>query len=150
MSSKTANEFYAGLHEIEEALRALPAEAANRAWRSGGWTGKQIPGHMLDSAANNHQRFVRAATSKSYTGPGYEQQAWVDAHGYTEQSWTTLLRWWQVSHELLAGVVAHIPESHWQTPCQIDNSEAVTLEFVVRDYIRHQRHHLHQLQEPQS
>ncbi len=58
-------------------------------WREGGWTRKQIVGHLLDSAANNRQRFVRASTDGKYKGPKYSQDAWVAAHGYSEQTWET-------------------------------------------------------------
>jgi len=55
---------------------------------------------LLDSAANNRQRFVRAAIDGQYAGPGYEQGAWVAAHGYSDKPWDTLLRWWQAEHEI--------------------------------------------------
>jgi hypothetical protein len=83
---------------------------ADTPWREGGWTRKQIVGHLLDSAANNRQRFVRAAIHGSFTGPDYAQDAWVAAHGYAGQPWETLLRWWEVEHEILAAVVDRIPE----------------------------------------
>ena len=53
---------------------------------------------MLDSAANNRQRFVRAAIDGSFSGPDYAQAAWVEAHGYAGQTWPTLLRWWETEH----------------------------------------------------
>ena len=61
------------------------AALADVPWREGGWTRKQIVGHLLDSAANNRQRFVRAAIDGKYAGPKYAQEAWVAAHGYASQ-----------------------------------------------------------------
>ncbi len=83
---------------------------ANLPWRDGGWTRKQILGHLLDSATNNRQRFVRAAIDGQYAGPKYAQDAWVDAHGYAGQPWETLLSWWETEHEILMAVVDHIPD----------------------------------------
>ena len=100
---------------------------------------------MLDSATNNRQRFVRAGTEGSYTGPSYAQEAWVAAHGYGEQSWVTLLRWWEVEHEILVAVVDRIPEERLEASCVIGAEAPVTLRFVIEDYLRHQRGHLAQL-----
>ena len=145
MSTPLAARFRAEIEEIRLSLAALPTSCIDRPWRAGGWTGKQILGHLLDSAANNRQRFVRASIDGSYAGPGYQQESWVNAHGYAAQSWETLLRWWQVEHEILAAVVERIPEERLAAPCTIGENLPVPLEFVVSDYLLHQRHHLAQL-----
>ena len=89
--TEVAQKFRAGLDDVHRALMSVPEALADVPWREGGWTRKQIVGHLLDSAANNRQRFVRAATDGAYFGPNYEQDAWVAAHGYAEQTWATLL-----------------------------------------------------------
>lgn len=43
------------------ALSGISEEGSSRALREGGWWRKEILGHLIDSALNNHQRFVRAA-----------------------------------------------------------------------------------------
>jgi hypothetical protein len=105
MTMQLAQDFRAELNAIHAQMLALDPALSGVPWRIGGWTRKQIIGHLLDSAANNRQRFVRAAIDAQYAGPKYAQDAWVAAHGYTAQSWETLLRWWQVEHEILAAVV---------------------------------------------
>ena len=62
MPTQLALHFRTGLNAIHTTLLALPPELADVPWRDGGWTRKQIVGHLLDSAANNRQRFVRAGT----------------------------------------------------------------------------------------
>ena len=138
--------FRDGCAALERALLAVPAALAGTPWRAGGWTRSQILGHMLDSAANNHQRFVRAAIDGSYAGPFYQQEAWVDAHGYAATPWPTLLRWWQSSHEMLVAVVDRIPAERLDAPCQVGTNPAVTLAFLIEDYLAHQQHHLRQIQ----
>jgi hypothetical protein len=123
----------------------VPADLADTPWRVGGWTRKQVLGHMLDSAANNHQRFVRASIDGSYAGPSYRQQEWVDAHGYAEIPWSTLLDWWDAHHHLLQAVVRRIPAERLSAPCQVGDDAPVTLEFLITDYIAHQQHHLRQI-----
>jgi hypothetical protein len=146
--TETAVQFSRDLQLIHTALLAVPPHLANVPWRAGGWTRKQIVGHLCDSAANNRQRFVRAATEGTYAGPGYAQDAWVDAHGYSEESWETLLRWWQVEHEILLAAVERIPAERLETICTVGDNPPVTLRFLIEDYIAHQKHHLQQIEAP--
>lgn len=145
MPTQLAGQFRAELNEIHGVLFAIPPSRADTPWREGGWTRKQIAGHLLDSAANNRQRFVRAAIDGKYAGPDYAQEAWVTAHGYAGLPWETLLRWWEAEHEILAAVVACIPEERLEASCVVGADEPVTLRFLIEDYVRHQRWHLVQL-----
>lgn len=145
MPTELARQFRADLEALEMTLAGVPVELADVPWRHGGWTRKQIVGHQLDSAANNRQRFVRAAIDGAYAGPGYAQDAWVAAHGYESQEWGTLLRWWRVEHEILAAVVDRIPESRFDASCTVGIGGPVTLRFLIEDYIAHQKHHFAQL-----
>jgi hypothetical protein len=145
MSTQLALNFREELNAIHAALLALPPALADVPWREGGWTRKQIVGHLLDSATNNRQRFVRAAADGAFAGPNYAQDAWVAAHGYAGQQWETLLRWWQAEHEILAAVVDNIPEERLEANCVVGGDAPVTLRFLIEDYITHQRWHLAQL-----
>lgn len=145
MPTQLAQRFGAELDAIHAALLAVPPALADTPWREGGWTRKQVLGHLLDSATNNRQRFVRAATEGGFKGPNYAQEEWVAAHGYTGQSWETLLRWWDVEHEILAAVVDLIPEERFEASCVLDADRPVTLRFLIEDYPEHQWWHLAQL-----
>ena len=145
MANTVYRPFAQGLQQIRTTLWSVPEELADVPWRPGGWTRRQILGHMLDSAANNHQRFVRASLDGAYSGPTYDQQAWVDAHGYAGQSWGTLLAWWSTLHEILSAVVERIPEDRLETVCFVEGDPPTTLRFRIEDYIAHLQHHLHQM-----
>jgi len=145
MANTVYHPFAQGLQQIRTTLWSVPEELADVPWRPGGWTRRQILGHMLDSAANNHQRFVRASLDGAYSGPTYDQQAWVDAHGYAVQSWRTLLAWWSALHEILSAVVERIPEGRLETVCFVEGDPPTTLRFRIEDYIAHLQHHLHQM-----
>lgn len=145
MTSAIAQMFRTQLNDIHAALSAVSPELADIPWRPGGWTRKQIVGHLLDSAANNRQRFVRASTEGVYTGPQYAQDAWVAAHGYTNQTWSNLLLWWSVEHEILIAIVDRIAEDKLDAPCRVGDDGPVTLRFLIEDYVRHQKHHLAQI-----
>jgi hypothetical protein len=145
MTTELARAFRTELRRLEAELTQLPATFADTPWRTGGWTRKQIVGHLLDSAANNRQRFVRASIDGSYAGPQYAQDAWVAAHGYAEQDWATLVRWWQTEYEILAAVVDRIPEDRLSAKCIVGDNAPVTLRFLIEDYLDHQRWHFAQL-----
>jgi hypothetical protein len=140
-----ASDFRTELNSIRKSLLALQPPLATVPWRVGGWTRSEILGHLLDSATNNRQRFVRASIDLTYTGPKYAQDAWLAAHGYADQHWATLLEWWQVEHDILAAVVDRIPEESLSAPCKVGDDEPVTLRYLIEDYLRHQQHHLAQL-----
>ncbi len=150
MSTKAAKTFCAEIDELRDQLEDVPSGLANVAWRAGGWTRKQILGHLLDSAANNRQRFVRASTDGSYAGPGYAQEAWVAAHGYAHLPWKTLVQWWNVEHDILMAVVERIPEERLNALCTVGQDSPVTLRFLIEDYTRHQFHHFQQINAPLS
>ncbi len=137
--------FRGEIDALQRRLAAVSPDLADTPWSPGKWTRKQIVGHLLDSAANNRQRFVRAAIQGSYAGPSYAQDGWVAAHGYADQPWEVLLDWWKIEPQILAAVVDRIPEDRLQSPCSVGDNAPVTLQFLVEDYLSHQRWHLAQI-----
>jgi hypothetical protein len=111
----------------------------------GGWSRKQLIGHLIDSASNNHQRFVRAALQTSLDSPGYDQEGSVRVQAVQEADWLLLVELWAAYNRYLAHVIAHLPASKLETNCRIGSGEAVTLRFVATDYLRHLVHHLRQI-----
>jgi hypothetical protein len=124
---------------VHPALRSIPD--AGRKYREG-WSAKEEIGHLIDSAANNHLRFVGGALQTEFQGPSYAQAEWVNLHGYQELPWADLLEFWRRYNELLVRVIARIPEDRLHTPCAIGDSPAVPLEAVIDSYIEHLQHHV--------
>jgi len=106
------------------------------------WSTKEVLGHLIDSAANNHQRFVRAASNRALDFPPYDQNAWVETQRYREAPWEELVELWERYNRHLCHVIARLDERAAQNPCHIGKDQPVPLEFVVKDYLRHLRHHL--------
>ena len=129
-------------------LRALTEAEVSAPRADGKWSRKEILGHLIDSAANNHQRFVRAQMVDAFEWPGYEQNEWVRVHGYRDQTWSELLGLWLALNSLVARVIELVPESKADTRCIIGGGNAVTLEWLMQDYVRHLRHHLAQILKP--
>jgi hypothetical protein len=112
---------------------------------TGGWSRKQVIGHLIDSASNNHQRFVRAALQNSLDFPGYDQGGSVRVQAAQEADWLLLVSLWAAYNRYLAHVMAHLPASKLGTHCRIGAGEAVTLGFLAADYLMHLGHHLSQI-----
>jgi len=127
------------------ALQTISEQDGLRTFRGGGWTRKEILGHLIDSALNNHQRFVRAALEGRYEGPTYAQTGWVNMHGYASMPWAQLVEHWALQNRLLGEVVMRIPEGRLEAPCRVGSKDPVTLRFLIEDYLQHLHHHLAQI-----
>jgi hypothetical protein len=126
-------------------LRAFDDERASIARAPGKWSPQEELGHLIDSAANNHIRFVRGATEPEFRGAGYAQDDWVRLNGYRDMKWETIIAFWFQYNILLAGLVGKIPQDRLGTLCFIGANQPVTLGFVIEDYIRHMQHYIDQL-----
>jgi DinB superfamily len=111
---------------------------------AGGWSRKQIIGHLIDSASNNHQRFVRALLQDEIHLPTYDQEGNVRVQRYQEMQWGQLVGFWESYNRFLAHVLAGVPKAKLSTPCYIGNNPKMTLEELAEDYVRHLQHHLDQ------
>lgn len=138
-------------------LREVSDAAASRRPAPGKWCAKEVVGHLVDSAANNHQRFVRARWQDDLIFPGYAQDEWVSAQAYHAAPWAELLDLWLAYNLHLARIMAATPEAvrlaprarhnldeiAWRT---IPRRQPATLEYFMADYVGHLKHHLRQLE----
>lgn len=110
--------------------------------RAGGWSRRQLVGHLIDSASNNHQRIVRASLQRELSFPGYDQNGNVRVQQFQNASWPMLVETFIAYNRLLAHVIAHVPEAKLQTVCRIGAELPTTLEHLARDYVKHLEQHL--------
>jgi DinB superfamily len=111
----------------------------------GRWSRKQILGHLIDSAANNHQRFVRGQLDRDLTMPGYAQEKWVETERFDDREWSDLTQFWLAYNRHLLHLMSHVPQERLDATIRIGGDDPVSLEFVMIDYVRHLKHHLEQI-----
>jgi hypothetical protein len=130
------------LDRVPDRLAQLPRERVERQPSPSKWSAKEELGHLLDSAANNHQRIVRAQLENNLALPGYDQMAWVSINSYRNRDWHELIDVWQALNRQLLAAAESAPDSAWSHTLTIAGSASLTLQFVFEDYIAHMVHHL--------
>jgi hypothetical protein len=138
------------------ALLAVPDALTTARPAPGKWSPREIIGHLIDSASNNHRRFVLAQQQDDLVFPGYQQDAWVAAQRYQDAPWEELVSLWRGFNLHLARVMEAAPESERTRPRTrhnlhqiafrtIPEDQPATLEYFMRDYVDHLEHHLRQI-----
>lgn len=131
--------------EAQGLLQPLSDKETVERPQPGKWSKKEIVAHLIDSATNNHQRFVRAALYGPLVFPGYEQDALTKLQRGNDVEWALLLRLWESYNLYLAHVLAGLPESAADIPCTIGSNPTATLGYIAEDYVAHLKHHLNQI-----
>lgn len=109
------------------------------------WSVKEIFGHLIDSAANNYQRFIRLQKEKELSFPGYGTD-WIKIVPYNSYPFSSLLTLWKEYNLLLCHIFENLEKSDLQNTWNTESGK-LTLEFLVRDYISHLRLHIKHLEE---
>lgn len=113
---------------------------------NGGWCPREILGHLVDSACNNHRRFIVGQSAGPVVFDGYDGDAWVARQRYAELPFRDIVALWAAYNRHLAHVIGCAPEAalaHRGT--SPEGSGETTLGFLMEDYVVHLRHHLDQL-----
>jgi len=133
------------------------SDAKSRRPRAPGkWAPREILGHLIDSASNNHQRFVRARFQDDLVFPGYEQEEWVRGQKYAEAPWRDLVDLWRLYNLHLARVMDATPRTlrersttrhnfHRILMREVPEGAPARLEDLMRDYVAHLEHHIAQI-----
>jgi DinB superfamily len=149
------DDFRRTVETAAERLLAFSDEEAGRRTGPDRWSRKEIIGHLIDSACNNQGRFVRAQLHDDMVFPGYDQEAWVQVQRYQDRPWSELVRLWHDYNEHIAWVMAacdeetrsrerithNLDQLAWQA---VNASIPTTLDYFMRDYVGHLKHHLRQ------
>ena len=130
---------------LDQAAGQLPGLTETATRVDGHWSKKQILGHLIDSAANNHQRFVRGQLDRELTTPGYAQEQWVETERFNDREWNELVQFWLAYNRHLLHLMSQVRPDRLDSIIRIGGGDPVSLEFVMIDYVHHMKHHLRQL-----
>jgi len=104
------------------------------------WTLKEMVGHLIDSASNNHQRFVRLQLSESLSFPGYDAEEWIKKSAAASLDYTVLVTLWKNYNLFLLHLIHNMDEDALDHYWEIHN-ERKSLKFLVEDYFAHLEWH---------
>jgi hypothetical protein len=147
------------IEKASPALEKMGGEATRQRPAPGKWSPREIIGHLIDSASNNHQRFVRAQLQEDLVFPGYAQDNWVAVQDYQNAPWGELLSLWRSFNLHIARVMEtaaadqrlrrrsrhNLDELAWRP---VPRDQPATLEYFMADYVAHLKHHLAQILGP--
>lgn len=107
------------------------------------WSKKEILGHLIDSAQNNIQRFIRTQYETEFFIQ-YDQDEWVRLNNYHHYAPQQLVELWMLSNFQILNIWKIMPEENMQKTCNTP-AGMMSIEELAADYIKHLQHHLAQI-----
>ena len=142
---QTAVELQQLIENIKPILLQISNEEATEKPNIERWSKKEILGHLLDSAANNHQKFTRTMAQSEVEFVGYEQNTWVNSQHYQSRLWEEIVEFWSNYNLHLAHIIENVPVEYLSNTIKIDGIGPFRLDFIIPDYVEHLKHHLAQI-----
>lgn len=130
------------LQEALHALRAISDDEASIKSQPERWSKKEIIGHLIDSASNNQQKFVRTMEERHVDFVAYNQDFWVTKQQYNNRSWDELITFWHAYNLHIAHIIESVNEASLENTVSIERSKPFSLAFIIEDYVEHLKHHL--------
>lgn len=109
------------------------------------WSQIELLGHLVDSACNNQQKFVRLMLNPKLEFVGYRQDDWVAVQQYTKADWTQLVGLWVAYNFHIAYLIENANPESLSHKIFIEGAGPFELGFIMPDYVEHLKHHLKQI-----
>lgn len=133
------------LSEVPEKFSKFSEEELSTPPAPGKWSKKEILGHLIDSACNNHSRFVLSQfESEPINMVKYAQDKWVNVQSYREESSQKILDLWKAYNTHILHIFETFPKNKLAVEWDI-LGEIQTAEWLITDYVDHMEHHLKQI-----
>jgi len=107
------------------------------------WSIKEIFGHLVDSAANNYQRFLRLQEEEELIFPGYDYN-WIKLVPYNSYPFNSILELWKQYNLLLCHIIENLNEDSLGNVWKTEEGDK-SLSFLVNDYMVHMKYHMEHL-----
>lgn len=125
-------------------LKSIPEQVMAHRPAPGKWSKKEIVGHLIDSAENNIRRFI-VSQYEDIPTITYNQEKWVPIGNYQHWETAVLIDLWYLLNRRIIEILKSLPPEMAERECQTEQLH--TLEWLAADYIKHLKHHLHQVLE---
>jgi len=100
------------------------------------WTLKEMIAHLIDSASNNHQRFVRMQLEPSLVFPKYDAEEWKNATRIASFDFRTLVTLWKTYNALLLHLIENMNPATLGHVWRREDKD-ISLEALINDYFAH-------------
>ena len=108
------------------------------------WSKKELIGHLIDSATNNHHRFVQIQFESQLLIP-YDQNQWNKSNFYQQIAGKQIIDFWTIYNKQLIEIIKRISEENLLKEFKTFDNKKFTLSFLINDYVEHLEHHLRQV-----
>ncbi len=146
MNASLTNRHQQLYKQIPSRILALPEAELIEKPTPNKWSKKEVLGHLIDSAINNHTRLIQIQIEPQLLViEKYAQDDWVRLHQYQEWNTEVLVRCWQSHQHQIIVLMEVASEEALYKLCDIGNGELKTMRWLYQDYVAHLEHHLHQI-----
>ncbi len=153
---KFLEEFNGVIESSEKKLRTVSETQSAQKPSHNKWSSKEILGHLVDSSINNVPRFINGQLQEVLIFPGYDQNSWVNAQNYQNARWNFIIDLWKSNNQQISRVIETCPNNEMSrmrkkhnydiiTWKEVAKTEPTSLEYLIRDYFDHMKHHLNQI-----
>ncbi len=104
------------------------------------WTLKEMIAHLIDSASNNHQRFVRLQMESVLTFPKYDAEEWKTVTAIAAFDYATLITLWKTYNLFLVHLIDHANPASMSHVWRREDTD-MTLAALIEDYFVHMELH---------
>jgi hypothetical protein len=132
------------INELYDKYKDLDEEYTSIQLSEEKWSVKEIFGHLIDSAANNYQRFIRLQEKSDLKFPGYSPD-WVKVVPYNSFPYESLMKLWKEYNLLLCHIIQNMDDSVLKNSWATEDTD-LQLDFLVKDYISHMKIHKEHLE----
>lgn len=147
--SKVTNGILRYIHTWEQKLMELPVATITNKRNKQNRTIKQILGHLIDAAANNHQRMIRLQYNDKLNFPDYQQDndLWISIQDYQNEDWNTTIQLWKYYNMHMIQVINSVDQTKLDNSWQSFENKTVTLRQMIEGYLEHMELHFNEIQE---
>ena len=143
--TSVSNDLLSVINSFYAKHKNLPNELASINLDSDKWSLKEIIGHLIDSASNNHQRFVRLQIEETLNFPSYHY-SWIEIEKFNSVEFKDLITLWKHFNVLLAHLIRIADESALKNVWEAQD-QVISLENLMVDYLRHLKEHLNHFEQ---